>query len=61
MGKKNGGRKVTLTKTITNEPEVLWFDVETGTLKKVNPKKKQDPTVGAKAGMRRFNRGGKVK
>ena len=50
------GADLKILKIITNEPEVLRFDVETGTLKKVKPKKKQDP----KAGMRRFNRGGKV-
>jgi len=32
------------------------YDVISGKIKKVKPKKKQDP----KAGMRRFNRGGKV-
>ena len=39
------------------DTEVIQFDVTTGTLKKEKPKKKSQRPL---AGIRRFNRGGKV-
>ena len=44
---------------VKGKPDVLLFDVKTGTFKKEKPKKK-GPTKTPRFGARSFNRGGKV-